>query len=166
MLLSLLRYKKYENNSFKNGIFSKSTYLTNERIFKRSIAYSLFSFLSLYIPYHFLLYKPYWAALTFIILLKPKEMNILRKTIDRFIGSLMAVIFIMLLFYLISFNHTQIYLFIFLTLVFILPSLLKMQNSITSFGTTLFVLLLIERTFYTYHRLCCTNLSVKAFSAI
>ncbi len=151
LLLSLLRYKKYENNSFKNGIFSKSTYLTNERIFKRSVTYSSFAFLSLYIPYHFSLYKPYWAALTFIILLRPKEINILKKTIDRFIGCLVAVIFIILLFKLLSLNHTHLYLFIFLILVFILPSLLKLQNALTSFGTTLFVILLIERTFYTYH---------------
>ncbi|WP_216935571.1 FUSC family protein [Acinetobacter sp. BY484] len=151
LLLNLLRYKKYENDSFKNGFFSKSTYLTNERIFTRSITYSLFAFLSLYVPYYFLLYKPYWSALTFIILLRPKEIDVLRKTIGRFIGCLVAVIFIILLFKFISFSHNYLYLFIFLTLVFLLPSFLKMQNSIKSFGTTLFVILLIEITFYTYH---------------
>ena len=148
--LTILRRKNYDIDAFKNGLFAKKTYLSEERIFLRSILYSFFIFMSLYIPNYFDFYRPYWAPLTFIILLRPKENDIIKITIYRVIGSFLGVFVIILFFKLLSFNHIYTYIFLLGFIIFLLPSFFKMNYLLKSFGITLFVLLLIEKTIYLY----------------
>ncbi|OTG79195.1 hypothetical protein B9T31_17295 [Acinetobacter sp. ANC 4558] len=148
ILLTILRHKNYDIDSFRNGLFAKKTYLSQERIFLRSMVYSFCIFLSLYIPSYFDLYRPYWAPLTFIILLRPKENDIIKITIYRVIGSLFGALMIVLIFHLLNFEHIYFYIFMMLIIIFLLPSFFKMNYLLKSFGITLFVLLLIEKTIY------------------
>lgn len=148
LCLSLLRHKNYDNKAFVNGLLARKIYTGTKNIFLRSFTYSFFLFLSLYLPDYFDLYRPYWAAMTFIILLKPKETDILKTTCHRFIGSFLGAVFIILLFNFLNFQHVYIYLFILLGVIFILPSFFKMNYMLKTFAITTFVLLLLEKTLY------------------
>jgi hypothetical protein len=149
--LTILRHKHYDIDSFRNGLFAKKTYTSQERILIRSAIYSFFIFLSLYLPNYFDLYRPYWAPLTFIILLRPKENDIMKITFHRIIGSFLGALTIVLIFDLLKFNHVYIYIFILIFVIFLLPSFFKMNYLLKSFGITVFVLLLIEKTIYLYN---------------
>jgi len=92
------------------------------------------------------LYRAYWAPLTFIVLLRPKEVKILKTTCLRFIGSLLGALFIIALFNLISFTHIDLYFCILGVVVFLLPSFLKLNYTAKTFAITVFVLLLLEET--------------------
>ncbi|WOE30655.1 MULTISPECIES: FUSC family protein [unclassified Acinetobacter] len=148
LCLSLLRHKNYDNKSFRNGLLARKIYIGNRNIFLRSFTYSFFLFLSLFLPDYFDLYRPYWAPLTFIILLRPKETDILKITCHRFIGSFLGALFVILLLQILNFKHIYIYFIILAAVIFILPSFFKMNYMLKTFAITIFVLLLLEKTLY------------------
>ena len=144
--LALLKHKHFDNNAFRNGLFARQTYIGEKHILLRAFIYSAFLFASLALPDYLDLYRPYWAPLTFIVLLRPKELNILKTTCFRFAGSLLGALFIIALFNLVSFTHIYLYFGILGVVVFLLPSFLKMNYTAKTFGITVFVLLLLEQT--------------------
>ncbi|MGE9543944.1 FUSC family protein [Escherichia coli] len=146
LCLALLRRKHYQNDAFRNGLFAHQTYTSDKHIILRAIIYSAFLFSSLALPDYLGLYRVYWAPLTFIVLLRPKEMHILKTTCFRFTGSLLGALFIIALFKTISFRHIPVYFAILAVVTFLLPNFLKMNYIVKTFGITVFVLLLLEET--------------------
>jgi len=144
--LALLKHKNFDNNAFRNGLFARQTYTGEKNILLRALIYSAFLFISLALPDYLDLYRAYWAPLTFIVLLRPKELNILKTTCFRFAGSALGALFIIALFNLISFTHIYLYFFILGVVVFLLPSFLKMNYTAKTFAISVFVLLLLEQT--------------------
>lgn len=146
LCLALLKHKHFDNNAFRNGLFAKQTYTSDKNILLRAPVYSIFLFSSLAIPDYLGLYRAYWAPLTFIVLLRPKELNILKTTCFRFAGSALGALFIIVLFNMINFNHSYLYFGILAIVVFLLPSFLKLNYTAKTFAITVFVLLLLEET--------------------
>jgi len=144
--LALLKHKHFDNNAFRNGLFARQTYTGEKHILLRAFIYSAFLFASLALPDYLDLYRAYWAPLTFIVLLRPKELNILKTTCFRFAGSLLGALFVIALFNLVSFTHIYLYFCILGVVVFLLPSFLKMNYTAKTFAITVFVLLLLEQT--------------------
>ncbi|MEY0116373.1 FUSC family protein [Providencia rettgeri] len=122
-IFSLLKHKNFESHAFKNGLFSKEIYHSDEKIYIRAFLFSFFLFLSLSIPDYLNLYKPYWAPLTFIMLLHPKEMHIIKATLLRFLGSLLAAVFVISMFSITKSKETYIYLAVLALIVFLIPTL-------------------------------------------
>ncbi|EPG7576091.1 FUSC family protein [Providencia rettgeri] len=145
-IFSLLKNKNFESHAFKNGLFSKEIYHSDEKIYIRAFLFSFFLFLSLSIPDYLNLYKPYWAPLTFIMLLHPKEMHIIKVTLLRFLGSLLAAIFVISMFSLTKSKETYIYLAALAFIVFFIPTLFRLNYLLKTFSITIFVLLLLEET--------------------
>ncbi|HEC8326188.1 FUSC family protein [Providencia huaxiensis] len=145
-IFSLLKHKNFESHAFKNGLFSKEIYHSDEKIYIRAFLFSFFLFLSLSIPDYLNLYKPYWAPLTFIMLLHPKEMHIIKVTLLRFLGSLLAAIFVISMFSLTKSKETYIYLAALAFIVFFIPTLFRLNYLLKTFSITIFVLLLLEET--------------------
>lgn len=146
LCLALLRRKHFDSNAFRNGLFARQTYTGQEKIWLRALIYSGFLFASLALPDYLGLYRAYWAPLTFIMLLRPKELNILKTTCFRFIGSFLGALFIIALFNLISFSHIDLYFCILGLVVLLLPTFLTMNYTAKTFAITVFVLLLLEET--------------------
>lgn len=145
-ILTILRRRKYDSDAFKNGLFSKRFYYSQNRLALRAFIYSLFLFLSLAIPDHLNLYRVYWAPLTFIVLLRPKEINIIKTTLARFAGSLLGAVFIFCLFHLGIFKNIYFDIATLLIVIFLLPTFIKLNYVLKTFAITVFVLLLLEET--------------------
>lgn len=148
LLISFFNRKSKADDPFVNGLFARGTYTGNKNILLRAFVYSLFLFLSLFIPDHFDLYRPYWAPLTFIVLLRPKEMSILNITFSRFAGSVLGAVFLLTLYYFFSFGSVYIYYVLLAAAVFMLPTFLGANYVLKTFAITVFVLLLLEETEY------------------
>lgn len=146
LTFNLLRHKNFESHAFKNGLFSKEIYHSDEKVYIRAFLFSFFLFLSLSIPDYLNLYKPYWAPLTFIMLLHPKEMHIIKATLLRFLGSLLAAVFVISMFSITKSKETYIYLAILALIVFLIPTLFRLNYLLKTFSITVFVLLLLEET--------------------
>lgn len=146
--LTVLKHKNFDNNAFRNGLFARQTYSRDKNILVRALIYSVFLFSSLALPDYLELYRPYWSPLTFIMLLRPKELTILKNTCFRFSGSALGALFIILLFNLISFTYVYLYFFILAIVVFLLPSFLLLNYTAKTFAITVFILLLLEETEY------------------
>ncbi|MBO1916548.1 FUSC family protein [Providencia rettgeri] len=93
----------------KTDYFQKKYIIVTEK-YIYELSCSVFLFLSLSIPDYLNLYKPYWAPLTFIMLLHPKEMHIIKATLLRFLGSLLAAVFVISMFSITKSKETYIYL--------------------------------------------------------
>lgn len=146
VMLLLLKRKGYDTDAFKKGLFSKDLYRSKKRLGLRAFVYSLFLFLSLVIPDYFDLYRVYWSPLTFIVLLRPKELGIVKITLSRFFGSVLGALFIFLWLYLNPLNNGYIDVLLVALVVFFMPTFLKLNYVLKIFGITVFVLLLIEET--------------------
>lgn len=149
-VLSVLKHKNHEDNAFKNGLFSKEIFHSNENLYIRAFLFSVFLFLSLAIPDYMDLYKPYWAPLTFVMLLHPKAMNIIKVTCYRFLGSLLAAIFIIFMFSITKSNEIYVYLIILVLITFFMPTFFHFNYILKTFSITLFVLLLLEETQFSH----------------
>lgn len=146
IIFSLLKHKDPESHAFKNGLFSKEIYHSDEKIYIRAFLFSFFLFLSLSIPDYLNLYKPYWAPLTFIMLLHPKEINIIKVTLLRFLGSLLAAIFVISMFSITKSKENYIYLSVLALIIFFIPTFFRLNYMLKTFAITVFVLLLLEET--------------------
>lgn len=144
-ILTLLKHKKYDNYAFRNGLFSKELYHSDQRLTLRALIYSGFLFLSLAIPDYLGLYRAFWSPLAFAVLLRPQEVDIIKKTIHRFLGSVLGAVFILLLFNFLLLKNLYFDLVMIGMVIFLLPTFLQMQNYLLkTFGITVFVLLLLE----------------------
>lgn len=148
LLLRFFNRKTKTDGPFSNGLFARGSYTGNKNILLRAFVYSLFLFLSLFIPDYFDLYRPYWAPLTFIVLLRPKEMSILKITVSRFAGSVLGATFLLVLYYFLGFNSVYVYYGLLAVAVFMLPTFLNANYIAKTFAITVFVLLLLEETEY------------------
>lgn len=146
LILGFFNRKNKADDPFINGLFAKGSYTGNKNILLRAFVYSLFLFLTLFIPDHFDLYRPYWAPLTFIVLLRPKEMSIIKITFSRFAGSVMGAIFLLMLYFTFGFGSLYVYFGILIIAVFLLPTFLNANYVLKTFAITFFVLLLLEET--------------------
>lgn len=144
-VLTILTHKKYDNNAFRNGLFSRELYQSDEHLSLRAFIYSSFLFLSLAIPDYLGLYRIFWAPLTFAVLLRPQEVNIIKKTIHRFLGSMFGAILVSALFHFLLLKNIYIDLTLIAIVIFLMPTFLQSPNYlIKTFGITTFVLLLLE----------------------
>lgn len=143
IILGVAHKQQIEFKAFKTGLFSKTLYANPPHILISSLIYSGLLFLCLFLPDHFGLQRAYWAPMTFIILLKPKDQNTIRNTIDRFIGSVAGAITVFLI---LNFEgHFKIVNLVLIAIcVFLLPSFFKLANLAKAFGITVFVLILLE----------------------
>lgn len=146
ILLTLLQHKKYDGDAFKRGLFSKDLYRSDKRLGLRAFIYSLFLFLSLAIPDYLDLYRVYWAPLTFMVLLQPKEVGIIKITLSRFLGSVLGALFVFLLFHLRVFDTVYFDIILIAIVTFLMPTFLQLNYVLKTFAITVFVLLLIEET--------------------
>ena len=148
--LSIMRIahkNKIVFTAFKTGLFSKSLYKNPDHIRLHALVYSAFLFLSLYLPDQMGFARPYWVPMTFIILLKPKEENLVKNTLTRFWGSVLGGIVVVTILKIGS-HYEAVKIALLIASVFLLPSFFKMNNLFKTFGTTVFVLLLLETTIY------------------
>lgn len=143
IILGFAHHRKIEFTAFKNGIFSKTLYANPPHIFVSAFVYSVLLFSCLYLPDHFGLERVYWAPMTFIILLKPKDQDTIKNTIDRFIGSIVGAVVVFILLN-IEGHYKIINLGIIALCVFLLPSFFKLKNWVKTFGITVFILVLLE----------------------
>ncbi|MEQ5042267.1 FUSC family protein [Providencia manganoxydans] len=148
IVLSVLKRKHYKNHAFRSGLFSKQMFHSNEHIYIRAFIFSIFLFLSLSIPDYLNLYKPYWAPLTFVMLLHPKELNIIKVTCLRFLGSLLAATFIVFMFSVTKSQDIKVYLIVLALVIFFIPTFFHLNYMLKTFSITIFVLLLLEETEY------------------
>ncbi|WP_392553399.1 FUSC family protein [Orbus wheelerorum] len=146
LMLTLLKRKKYDNAAFKNGLFAKGLYTSPDRLGLRAFIYSVFLFLSLAIPDYLGLYRVYWAPLTFIVLLRPLEVGIIKTTLSRFLGSILGAVFLFLMFHFVLFKNTYFDIVILVFVIFLMPTFLKLNYVLKTFAITVFVLLLLEET--------------------
>lgn len=143
IIMGIAQKRKIEFVAFKTGLFSKTLYANPPHILISSLIYSSLLFLCLYLPDHFGLQRAYWAPMTFIILLKPKDQNTIKNTIDRFLGSVAGALVVLFILN-IEGHYKIINLIIIAICVFLLPSFFKLSNLLKAFGITVFILTLLE----------------------
>lgn len=147
IIMRIAHKNKIEFTAFKSGLFTKSFYITPSHIRLHALVYSAFLFLSLYLPDCMDFRRPYWVPMTFIILLKPKDQNLVKNTVTRFCGSVIGAIVVITILK-IGDHYEAVKIMLLIAFVFFLPSFFKMSNLLKSFGTTTFVLLLLESSIY------------------
>lgn len=143
IIMGIAEKRKVEFTAFKTGLFSKTLYANPPHILISSLIYSSLLFLCLYLPEHFGLQRAYWSSMTFIILLKPKDQNTIKNTIDRFLGSVLGALVVLLILN-IEGHYKLVNLIIIAVCVFLLPSFFKLANMLKAFGITVFILILLE----------------------
>lgn len=146
-IMGIAHKNKIEFTAFKSGLFSKSLYSNPTHIWLHAVVYSAFLFLCLFLPDRIGFERPYWVPMTFIILLKPKEENLVKNTLTRFWGSVIGAIVVITILK-IGTHYEVIKIMLLVVSVFLLPSFFKMNNLFKTFGTTVFVLLLLETSIY------------------
>jgi len=146
-VMGIAHKNKIKFTAFKAGLFSKSFYITPTHIRLHALVYSAFLFLCLYLPDQMGFARPYWVPMTFIILLKPKEENLVKNTLTRFWGSIIGAITVVTILK-VGAHYEVIKIVFLLVFIFLVPSFFKMSNLTKTFGTTTFVLLLLETSIY------------------
>ena len=142
-IMYIVYREKMQFTAFRKGIFSRALYTNSTHVLLSALVYSALLFLCLYLPDHFGLQRAYWAPMTFVILLKPKEKDTLKNTIDRFWGSVAGALFVFL--FINTLGHYRIATLILIAFVaFIMPICLKMTGMKKTLALTVFVLLLLE----------------------
>lgn len=147
IILFGLSSKNIDFDAFRKGLFSRNVYSPGKNTLLRAFIYSTGMFLALLIPDFLHIGKPYWAPLTFVFLLNPKAEHILKMTLFRFWGSLLAVFSLSLLMMLPS-NPSYTLLIYLVVVVFLYPSFLNENFAIKTFGISCLFLTLTETTFY------------------
>lgn len=143
LAIAIAHRNKVEFTAFKYGLFSKALYMTNRHVFISSFVYSIFLFLTVFLPHHFLLRNVYWAAITFVILVKPKTYRILSDTLTRFFGCILGGGLTIGIINLGIYSKVLVVIIIAIC-IFLTPTLLNLNRVMKSFAITVFVLLVIE----------------------
>lgn len=118
----------------------------NQNVIFRSLIYSAGLIACLFFSIHLNIGHFFWALLTFVFVLHPKSQSIIKLTIQRIIGSLLAVLLLYFLF------NTPMMPYIgfiaILVLAFFLPMSNEKNYAFASFCTTGFILAVIEMSLY------------------
>ncbi|UNM97062.1 FUSC family protein [Ignatzschineria rhizosphaerae] len=147
--------KNVDLDAFKQGVFTYEIFKLHKNLILRALIYSSGMFLCLLLPRYFGIEKNYWATITFIMVMPPKSLIVFHNTLIRFIGSVIAVGVLYLLFQVpdllpeISFSSYMIVLFLFFS--FMLPLCFGKNFGITTFGVTCYSLILVELSMYWSH---------------
>ena len=138
--------KHHDLEAFKQGIFTHELFKLETNIIPRALIYSIGMFICLWLPLYLGLNKNYWATLTFIMVMTPKAEKVMQNTCLRFLGSLVAVFVLYLIFQLPDSTAViPIALFIF---SFMLPLCFGKNFAIVTFGVTCYSLTLVELAGY------------------
>lgn len=143
-----LVYKDEWNiEGFKGGLFSKKLYANrNRNVLASALVFGVFLSLSMFLPHHWGLERVYWSSVTFIFLLPPGGTNIVKNTVLRFIGAVLASYAVVLI---INVDHSRIFGFIvILALVFFFETAGKLGFLVKTFTISFLVLLLLEYSFF------------------
>lgn len=144
-----IAYKnKLDFTGFKAGLFSGALYANrNRHIIVSSLIYSIFLFLSLFIPDYLGLERVYWSSLTFVFLLQPQVTGIVKSTILRFVGGVVAALAVA--FIINSGLHTRLIgILILLAFLFLFPTFNNSNKLGRTFCLSFLVLLLIEYSLF------------------
>lgn len=150
LLAFRIAYKNKLNfEGFKTGLFSRSLYTNrNRNVIISSFVYSIFLFLSLFIPEYLGLNRVYWSSVTFVFLLPPQGKDILKNTIFRFLGATIAALAVVVLVNT-GYHSRLLGIIIILIVVFLYPTLNKSSNKLMkTFSMSFLVLLLIEYSLF------------------
>lgn len=144
-----IAYKnKMDFSGFKSGLFSRSLYANRNRdVMISSFVYSVFLFLSLFLPEYLGLQRVYWSSLTFVFLLPPQGKDIIKNTIIRFVGGVLAALAVVQIVN-IGFHTRMLGFIILLVFVFLYPTFNTANKFIKTFNLSLLILLLIEYSFF------------------
>lgn len=138
----LLTKKDYDFEAFKYGLFSSKLFKINSDLVVRSLIYSSGLFVCLLIAHFLKIPKIYWTVITYLMVLNPKAQNVFKLSIQRFSGTFVAVLLLVLIYQLPDLKVVQsVTLFV---AAFFLPLAFQRNYGIVSFGVTLYVLSLIE----------------------
>lgn len=149
LLTMRIAYKnKLDFTGLTSGLFSSTLYANrNRNIILSAFVYSIFLLLSLFLPEYLGLKRAYWSSLTFVFLLPPQGKDILKNTIFRFLGGLLAAFAVVLVINIGS--HTRFLGLIIITIaVFLYPTFNKSNKILKTFGLSFLILLLIEYSFF------------------
>jgi len=146
-IMGIAYKRKIVFTAFKTGLFSKSIFINPSHVQLKALVYSTFLFLCLSLPDQMGLAGAYWVPTTFILLLKPKEENIIKNTLIRFVGSVLGAFFVLAILK-IGVNNEGLKILLLFIFIFFLPSLFKINRLFRTFATSVFVLLLLETSTY------------------
>ncbi|GGZ93937.1 hypothetical protein DC083_07355 [Ignatzschineria ureiclastica] len=150
----LLR-KNMDLEAFKQGIFSQDLFRLQTHLIPRAFIYSLGMFLTLLIPHYLGIEKNYWATITFVMVMPPKASTVFRNSLLRFLGSIVAVLVLFLLFqvpqYLPQMNETYYMIGLLFIFSFILPLSFTKGFATVTFWVTCYSLVMVELAMYWNH---------------
>lgn len=141
-----LSQKEHLNLRFLSSLMDKSLFRLPQYIFFRALTYSIGLLLSLTIPLYLELGHFYWAALTYIFVLHPKSVQIMKVTYERTLGCFLSVV---MLFFILQVPLMP-YLGCILVLLcaFLLPISYRGSYVFITFVTTTLILSLLELIAY------------------
>ncbi len=156
----LLR-KNTDLEAFKQGVFSRDLFRLQTHLIPRALIYSLGMFLTLLIPHYLGIEKNYWATITFVMVMPPKAATVFKNSLLRFVGSIIAVLLLFLLFQLPDYLPTlgdfpkidMTYYMIGLLFIFsfILPLSFSKGFATVTFWVTCYSLVMVELAMYWDH---------------
>lgn len=150
----LLR-KNMDLEAFKQGVFSQDLFRLQTHLIPRAFIYSLGMFLTLLIPHYLGIEKNYWATITFVMVMPPKASTVFRNSLLRFLGSIVAVLVLFLLFqvpqYLPQMNETYYMIGLLFIFSFILPLSFTKGFTTVTFWVTCYSLVMVELGMYWNH---------------
>lgn len=144
-----LMRKNHDLDAFKQGIFTYEIFKLNTNIIPRAFVYSLGMFACLLLPLYLGVNKNYWATITFIMVMTPKAETVIKNTLQRFIGSVVAVIILYFVFQIP--DQKTIIIAAFVLFSFILPMCFGPNITLVAFGVTCYSLTLIELVGYWHY---------------
>ncbi|TWP23873.1 FUSC family protein [Apibacter muscae] len=142
-MIAIVNRRKLEFINFQSSEFTQTLFTHPFQNFVNSLIFSSFLFLTLYLPEQLKLERSYWAVMTFVVLLKPKDQGILTNTIKRFLGNLAGSIVVLIIMNIDS-KYRIFHFLVILLCVFFLPTFLNFKYFLKTFGLTVFILILLE----------------------
>ncbi|WP_051396313.1 FUSC family protein [Ignatzschineria larvae DSM 13226] len=151
----ILLRKNMDLEAFKQGVFSQDLFRLQTHLIPRALIYSLGMFLTLLIPHYLGIEKNYWATITFVMVMPPKASTVFHNSLLRFLGSIVAVLALFLLFqvpqYLPQMNETYYMIGLLFIFSFILPLSFTKGFTTVTFWVTCYSLVMVELGMYWNH---------------
>lgn len=153
LVCSLLLHKAHDKNAFNLGLFQNERLTQSGKLIPRALFYSTALFLCMVLPDFFGFEKNYWALITFLMVLPPKTISVVKNSLYRFIGSVLAVLLLYLLFELPNYfdlpiNMIRYMILLFFIFAFILPLCFGKSFLLVTFGMTAYSMLVVELAMY------------------
>lgn len=149
MTCYILSKKMHRQNIISGSLVEQNLFTLQKYIIPRSMTYAAGLLLALGIPHILDFSHFYWTLITFVFVLHPKSQGIIRITIQRVAGSLIAVLLLYVLF------NTPLMPYISLASIVIFAFLIPMSfhhgYTFTTFITTSFILSVLEQVIYWRH---------------